>query len=67
MAADIESKPSVIETLKVLRLSLLILTGDSFGMKTKEKTIPAIPKTISKTDIMLRINLLMHAPIFNIA
>jgi hypothetical protein len=39
---------------------LLILTGDSFGIKTKEKTIPAIPKAISRTAITLRINLLIQ-------
>jgi hypothetical protein len=58
MAVEMESNPSVTETLKALKDSLLILAGDSFGINTKEKIRPAIPKTISSKDIMLMINLL---------
>jgi len=63
MAAEIESKPSEIETLRVLKASLLILTGDNLGIKTKEKIIPETPKTIRIIDITARINLLIESPV----
>jgi hypothetical protein len=66
MAVEIESKLSEMETLNVLKASLLILRGDNFGIKAKEKTIPEMPKTISIMDIMLSIDLLIKAPVLKL-